>query len=118
MARDAFFPARRASPAAGHSGSPKFTVLILTTGAAVDLGAGQQGTGLLVVTGKLGDEWQHRFSRYYTCARSGQRIAQRRRQWEKSSLILMANFDPNDASADTFGIPLYVRRRRHFDHCV
>jgi len=92
----------------GTPGSPKFTVIDNYNGAAVNLGANQQGTGLLVVTGNLTTTGNTDFQGIILVLGRGSVSRSGGGNGEVLGSIIVANFDPNDASADTFGNPIFM----------
>ncbi len=92
----------------GSSTSPKFTVIDNYNGAAVDLGAGPQGTGLLVVTGNLETHGTTDFEGIILVLGRGSVTRSGGGSGQVLGSIIVANFDPNDANADTFGNPTFM----------
>ncbi|MDQ3684478.1 MAG: hypothetical protein M3430_02590 [Acidobacteriota bacterium] len=92
----------------GTPGSPKFTVIDNYNGAAVNLGANQQGTGLLVVTGNLTTQGNTEFQGIILVLGRGNVERSGGGEGEVLGSIIIANFDPDDANADTFGNPTFM----------
>ncbi len=92
----------------GTPGSPKFTVIDNYNGAAVNLGANQQGTGLLVVTGNLTTTGNTDFQGIILVLGRGSVTRSGGGDGEVLGSIIVANFNPDDASADTFGNPIFM----------
>jgi hypothetical protein len=97
------FATQAAANAAGGLGtttSPKFTFIDNYGGAAVDLGANHQGSGLLIVTGNLDTHGNTDFEGIILVLGSGTMTRKGGGNGVIRGAILIASFDPNGAPGD------------------
>lgn len=91
----------------GTATSPKITVIDNYNGAAVDLGPGYQGNGLLVVTGNMETRGQTSFDGIILVLGRGSMQRNGGGNGEIAGSIIVACFNPNDPDADTWCNPFF-----------
>lgn len=92
----------------GTSGSPKITFIDNYNGSTVDLGTGFQGAGLLIVTGNVETSGGTSFDGIILVLGRGRIERQGGGSGTIGGAIIVANFDPFDSTADTFGTPTFT----------
>jgi Tfp pilus assembly protein PilX len=91
----------------GTTSSPKFTFIDNYSGTAVDLGAGHQGSGLLIVTGDLATNGNTDFEGIILVLGKGNVTRSGGGNGVIRGTIMVANFDPNGAFGTGFGAPSF-----------
>jgi hypothetical protein len=96
----------------GTSANPKFTFIdnygtSSTPGPTVSLGAGHQGSGLLIVTGNIDTNGNTDFEGIILVLGRGNLARDGGGDGVIRGAIIVANFDPNGAAGTPFGAPTY-----------
>lgn len=77
-------------------------------GSTVTLGSGNQGSGVLIVTGNLDTDGNTSFNGIIFLMGRGHMTRSGGGSGDINWAIVIANFDPNDPDADTFGNPYFA----------
>ena len=85
--------------------SPKMTFIDNYNGGTLSLGAGFQGSGLLVVTGNIETTGSTSFDGVILVLGRGVLTRSGGGDGVMTGSLIIASFDPNDPNADTFGTP-------------
>ncbi|HEX7174013.1 MAG TPA: pilus assembly PilX N-terminal domain-containing protein [Pyrinomonadaceae bacterium] len=104
---DRYFTTMPAPAQMGATGTPKLTFIDNYGGAAVTLGTGNQGSGLLIVTGDLDTDGGTDFSGIILVLGSGRMTRSGGGGGTIGGSIIVACFNPNNPDADTFCNPTY-----------
>jgi hypothetical protein len=97
------FSTQAAAGSLGTTTSPKLTFIDNYNGAAVDLGPGHQGSGLLIVTGDLTTRGNTDFEGLILVLGRGTVSRNGGGSGVIRGSIIVANFDPNGAAGTPFG---------------
>lgn len=104
---DRYFTTKPAPADMGATGVPKLTFIDNYGGAAVNLGTGNQGSGLLVVTGDVDTDGGTSFNGIILVLGSGRMTRSGGGSGTIAGSMIIACFNPNDPDADTFCNPTY-----------
>lgn len=101
------FSTQAAAGGLGTTSSPKLTFIDNYNGAAVSLGSGHQGSGLLIVTGDLDTNGNTDFEGLILVLGRGNVSRSGGGNGVIRGSIIIANFDPNGAAGTGFGGPSF-----------